>query len=46
MIGMTQVGGAAFDQLKQSPMYQAWSQVAPDREAFPDQNHSYEQSSL
>ena len=32
---MTQVGGAAFDQLKQSPMYQAWSQVAPDREAFP-----------
>ena len=35
LAGMAQVGRAAFDQLKQSPMYQAWSQVAPDREAFP-----------
>jgi pimeloyl-ACP methyl ester carboxylesterase len=35
LAGMAQVGRAAFDQMKQSPMYQAWSQVAPDREAFP-----------
>jgi pimeloyl-ACP methyl ester carboxylesterase len=33
--GMSQVGRAGFDQMKQSPMYHAWSQVAPDREAFP-----------
>jgi hypothetical protein len=32
---MSRVGRAGFDQMKQSPMYQAWSQVAPHREAFP-----------
>ena len=30
-----QVGRAGFDQMRQSPMYQAWSEVAPDRDAFP-----------
>ena len=29
------MGRAAFDQMKQSPMYAAWSEVAPDRDAFP-----------
>ena len=33
--GMDQVGRAGFDQMRQSPMYQAWSEVAPDRDAFP-----------
>ena len=33
--GMAQVGSAGFEQMKQSPMYQAWCEVAPDRDAFP-----------
>ncbi len=33
--GMAQVGRALFDQMSQSPMYQAWSAVAPDGDAFP-----------
>jgi pimeloyl-ACP methyl ester carboxylesterase len=33
--GMDQVGRAGFDQMRQSPMYRAWSDVAPDRDAFP-----------
>jgi pimeloyl-ACP methyl ester carboxylesterase len=35
LTGMDQVSSAGFDQMRQSPMYQAWSQVAPDRDAFP-----------
>jgi len=35
LAGMAQVGRDAFGQMRQSPMYQAWSQVAPDRDAFP-----------
>jgi pimeloyl-ACP methyl ester carboxylesterase len=30
-----QMSGAGFDQTRPSPMYQAWSEVAPDRDAFP-----------
>jgi pimeloyl-ACP methyl ester carboxylesterase len=30
-----QMGRGGFDAMRQSPMYQAWSGVAPDREAFP-----------
>jgi pimeloyl-ACP methyl ester carboxylesterase len=32
---MDQLGAPLFAQLKHSPMYAAWSEVAPDREAFP-----------
>jgi len=32
---MAQVGSAGFDTMRQSPMYQAWSEVAPDADAFP-----------
>ena len=30
-----QMGSAGFDQMKHSPMCSAWSEVAPDRDAFP-----------
>jgi pimeloyl-ACP methyl ester carboxylesterase len=30
-----QMGRAAFEQMRHSPMYQAWLEVAPDRDAFP-----------
>ena len=30
-----QMSRAEFDQMRQSPMYQAWSEVAPDPDAFP-----------
>jgi pimeloyl-ACP methyl ester carboxylesterase len=33
--GMDQMSRAAFDQMRHSPNYQAWSEVAPDPEAFP-----------
>jgi pimeloyl-ACP methyl ester carboxylesterase len=33
--GMDQMSRAGFDQMRHSPMYQAWSEVAPDPEAFP-----------
>ena len=33
--GMSQVGSAQFDQMKQSEMYRAWAAVAPDPDAFP-----------
>lgn len=29
------MSSAAFDQFRQSPMYKAWAEVAPDRDAFP-----------
>lgn len=29
---------ALFDQMRHSPMYEAWSEVAPDRDAFPALN--------
>jgi pimeloyl-ACP methyl ester carboxylesterase len=33
--GMSQLSSAGFDQMKQSPMYQAWVDVAPDVSSFP-----------
>jgi pimeloyl-ACP methyl ester carboxylesterase len=33
--GMEQMSRAGFEQMRQSPMYQAWSEVAPDPDAFP-----------
>jgi pimeloyl-ACP methyl ester carboxylesterase len=33
--GMDQIGPALFDQLRHSPMYQAYCEVAPDPGAFP-----------
>jgi pimeloyl-ACP methyl ester carboxylesterase len=30
-----QMSSAGFEQLRHSPMYQAWSAVAPDKDAFP-----------
>ena len=33
--GMAQVSSAGFDQMRRSPMYQAWAAVAPDTDAFP-----------
>jgi pimeloyl-ACP methyl ester carboxylesterase len=36
LAGMAQVGRAGFDQMKQTPMYRAWAEVAPDAGAFPD----------
>ncbi len=30
-----QMSSAGFDQMRQSPMYKAWTDVAPDRDAFP-----------
>jgi pimeloyl-ACP methyl ester carboxylesterase len=33
--GFDQLSSARFDQFKQSPMYEAWLQVAPDPDAFP-----------
>jgi pimeloyl-ACP methyl ester carboxylesterase len=33
--GMSQVGSAQLDQMKQSEMYRAWAAVAPDPDAFP-----------
>jgi len=30
-----QMSSAGFDQMRQSPMYQSWCEVAPDRDAFP-----------
>jgi len=30
-----EMGGAGFATMKQSPLYAAWSEVAPDRDAFP-----------
>jgi pimeloyl-ACP methyl ester carboxylesterase len=36
LAGMAQVGRAGFGQMKQTPMYQAWAEVAPDTDAFPD----------
>ena len=35
LAGMAQISRAGFDQMRQSSMYEAWSEVAPDREAFP-----------
>ena len=32
---MSEVSSASFDQMKQSPMYQAWLAVAPDPDSFP-----------
>jgi pimeloyl-ACP methyl ester carboxylesterase len=32
---MAQISSAGFDQMSQSPMYEAWSEVAPDLDAFP-----------
>jgi hypothetical protein len=32
---MSQLSSVGFEQMKQSPMYQAWSVVAPDVDAFP-----------
>lgn len=32
---MSQVSSASFDQMKQSPMYKAWTLVAPDVDSFP-----------
>jgi pimeloyl-ACP methyl ester carboxylesterase len=29
------MGGAEFEQMRQTPMYQAWREVAPDLDAFP-----------
>jgi pimeloyl-ACP methyl ester carboxylesterase len=33
--GMAQVGSGLFDQMKMSPMYEAYAAVAPDVDAFP-----------
>lgn len=33
--GMSQLSSAGFDQMRQSPMYEAWSKVAPDLSSFP-----------
>jgi pimeloyl-ACP methyl ester carboxylesterase len=33
--GFDQMSSAGFEQMRQSPMYQAWTEVAPDRDAFP-----------
>jgi pimeloyl-ACP methyl ester carboxylesterase len=33
--GMTYVGRAGFDQMKQSDLYASWAAVAPDPDAFP-----------
>lgn len=33
--GMLQVGRASFEQMKQSPTYEAWRKVAPDPNSFP-----------
>jgi pimeloyl-ACP methyl ester carboxylesterase len=33
--GMSQLSSAGFDQMRQSPMYAAWSAVAPDPSSFP-----------
>jgi pimeloyl-ACP methyl ester carboxylesterase len=35
LAGMDQIGSAGFEMMKQSPMYDAWSAVAPDIDAFP-----------
>jgi pimeloyl-ACP methyl ester carboxylesterase len=35
LAAMSQLSSAGFEQMKQSPMYQAWSVVAPDVDAFP-----------
>jgi pimeloyl-ACP methyl ester carboxylesterase len=35
LAGMDQISSAGFEQMKQSPMYRAWSEVAPDRCSFP-----------
>ena len=32
---MSQLSSAGFEQMKQSLMYQAWSALAPDVDAFP-----------
>jgi pimeloyl-ACP methyl ester carboxylesterase len=33
--GMSQVSSAGFDQMRHSPMYEAWTKVAPDLSSFP-----------
>jgi pimeloyl-ACP methyl ester carboxylesterase len=35
LAGMDQLSRAGFDQMRQSPMYRAWAEVAPDGDAFP-----------
>jgi pimeloyl-ACP methyl ester carboxylesterase len=35
LAGMAQISRSGFPQMRQSPMHQAWSEVAPDRDAFP-----------
>jgi pimeloyl-ACP methyl ester carboxylesterase len=35
LVGMAEVSSAGFEQMKRSPMYQAWLAVAPDVDAFP-----------
>jgi pimeloyl-ACP methyl ester carboxylesterase len=35
LAGFDQMSSAGFNQMRQSPMYQAWSDVAPDPDAFP-----------
>jgi len=35
LAAMSQLSSVGFEQMKQSPMYQAWSVVAPDVDAFP-----------
>ena len=35
LAGFDQLSSAGFGQMRQSPMYQAWCEVAPDRDAFP-----------
>jgi pimeloyl-ACP methyl ester carboxylesterase len=35
LAGMSQLSSAGFEQMKQSPMYQAWLAVAPDVSSFP-----------
>jgi pimeloyl-ACP methyl ester carboxylesterase len=35
LAGFDLMSSAAFGQMRQSPIYQAWSAVAPDRDAFP-----------
>ena len=35
LAGMDQMSSAGFEQMRHSPMYQQWSAVAPDPDAFP-----------
>jgi pimeloyl-ACP methyl ester carboxylesterase len=35
LAGFEQMSRAGFDQMRHSPMYQAWYEVAPDRDSFP-----------